>query len=99
MSTLTEQENKPKRNSQAIASLVLGILAILTLPLFGGDCVPQVAGILAIIAGVRAMRALAQFNGQGRSLAIAGIVIGSLGLLVASVVFTLGFMRGAQLLG
>jgi uncharacterized membrane protein HdeD (DUF308 family) len=94
-STPSESEGKTRQNTQAIASLILGIVSILT-PFLQGICVPQVAGILAIIAGIRGLRVASKSDGQGRSLAIAGLVVGGIGLLISIILFTLSVLRGMQ---
>jgi hypothetical protein len=78
MSTSTGQ-GETRRNTQAIASLALGVLSIGLIPFI--SCVPEIAGVLALIAGTRAIRAARETN-AGRGLAIAGMVLGGIGLLV-----------------
>ena len=95
MSSSMPSEEKAKKNTQATASLVMGIISILT-PFLQGICVPQVAGILAIIAGIRGIQFASKSEGQGRSLAIGGLVVGSIGLLISIVSFILSVMRGMQ---
>lgn len=67
----------------AIASLILGILAIVTSLIF---LIPVVLGVLAIIFGIVARKS------SGRGKAIAGIITGSAGIVFsivfAAVVFT-----------
>lgn len=77
----------PKRNGFGTAALVLGILALVTCwTLVGG----VVLGIAAIVLGVlgrgRAKRGEADNGGS----AIAGIVLGALGLVLALVLFSVG---------
>ena len=95
MSSSMPSEEKAKKNTQATASLVMGIISILT-PFLQGICVPQVAGILAIIAGISGLQFASKSEGQGRSLAIGGLVVGSIGLLISIVSFILSVMRGMQ---
>ena len=99
MSTSTEPQDKAKRNQQAIASLVLGVLSIvfaLTANCPGifsvPACVAPVAVLLAFVAGVRGIRAAREL-GQGRKLAIAGMALGGLGLLVFIVLFLPSFLE------
>jgi uncharacterized membrane protein HdeD (DUF308 family) len=91
----SESEGKAKKNTQATASLILGIISILT-PFLQGICIPQLAGIFAIIAGIRGIQFASKSDGQGRSLAIGGLVVGGIGLLISIVLFILSFMRGMQ---
>jgi formylglycine-generating enzyme required for sulfatase activity len=89
MSTPNEQKGETRRNTQAIASLVLGVASVI-LALFNFapglsstlGCVGAAAAVLAFIAGVQGVRAARELDGQGRKLAIAGIATGGLGLLV-----------------
>jgi len=62
----------PKTNSLAIASLVLGIVNML------------VGSILALVFGYRAIHEIDQSNGTqtGRGLAVAGVVLGWVGLVM-----------------
>ena len=61
----------PRTNSYAIASLVLGIVGML------------VGSILALVFGYRAMREIDESQGAqaGRGLAVAGVVLGWVGLV------------------
>jgi hypothetical protein len=62
----------PRTNSYAVASLVLGIVNML------------VGSILALVFGYRAVREIDDSNGTqaGRGLAVAGIVLGWVGLVM-----------------
>lgn len=65
----------PKKKGMAIASLIFGI---------GAFCVPLISTILALLLGIQALRRIrrnpTEFGGEG--MAIAGIVLGSVGLLL-----------------
>jgi hypothetical protein len=61
----------------AIAALVLGILTFV--------CLGPIAGILAIIFGILGMKKAAEI-GNGRGMAIAGIVLGAVGTVVSIIV-------------
>jgi len=66
-------------NPMALASLILGLFAVL----FGIVCSVPIAGILAVIFGLVALVQLGKTPGRpGRGLAIAGIVMGSINLLI-----------------
>jgi uncharacterized membrane protein len=66
---------QPKVAGLAVASLVLGILGFFALPL--------VAPILALVFGYVALSQIKKANGwlTGRGMAIAGVVLGWLGLV------------------
>lgn len=94
MSTPIEPQSKPKRNVLAIASLVLGALAVA----FAQFCsVPGVIsvvgcfGVLVAIAaattGVFGILEARKLAGQGQRLAIGGIVTAAISLLIVTVVF------------
>jgi hypothetical protein len=73
---VSEQKKWPRRTSgSAIASLVLGLLSF---------CVSMVTGIPAIILGALSLRAIKRSGGRvsGKGMAIAGIITGSIGVLL-----------------
>jgi hypothetical protein len=71
----------------ATAALVLGILALITsITVIGG----VLLGLLAVILGVIALRRANRGLALGRGRAIAGIVLGLLGILVAGVLIAAG---------
>lgn len=71
----------------ATAALVLGILALITsITVFGG----VLLGLLAIIFGVIGLRRANRGLALGRGRAIAGIILGVLGILVAGVLIAIG---------
>lgn len=74
-----------KTSGFAIASLVLGIFAVLIgwIPFLGWPFI-----ILALVFGIKALGKIKKENLQGRGMAIAGIVLGSVGLLI---VILMGF--------
>lgn len=61
----------PRTSASAITSLVTGILI----------CIPVVTGLAAIVFGILGIKATARPNVRGRGLAIAGLVLGCVGLL------------------
>jgi hypothetical protein len=62
----------------AVASMVVGIVGVM----FGLLCAAPVPGIVAVILGVIALRQMTNApNPAGRSMAIAGIVLGSINLV------------------
>lgn len=64
---------RPRNNALAIASLVLGIIWI---------C--GIGSILALILGIVALSQIKKTGAGGRGLAIAGIVLGALGILATA---------------
>jgi len=72
------------QNGMAIASMVLGIVALLTMVCEGFGLIP---GILAIIFGVLARKQIGRSDSQGWGMATAGLICGSIavGLVVAGI--------------
>jgi O-antigen ligase len=71
----------------AITALVLGVLALVTSwTIIGG----VLLGLGAIIVGLIALTRIRQGRGQGRAMAVIGIVTAVIGLLVAIGVIVLG---------
>lgn len=66
---------KRRTNGFAVASLVIGILWV------GG-----LGSILALVLGIMGLKQVNRSGQSGKGLAIAGIVLGSLGILTAIVV-------------
>jgi len=76
----SQPEARPLGSGMAIASLVLGILALVTFwTIFGGILL----GLIAIVLGVIALGRVRKGRAAGRGLAIAGVVLGTLGLLLS----------------
>lgn len=67
-------------NGNAIASLVLGICALVVFPPIG---------ILALVFGNRARREIAERGDEGAGLATAGIVLGWIGTALTALVVAL----------
>lgn len=81
-------------NGKAVASLAIGLLA---------GWIPFVAAIIAIVLGVVARREIAASGGKqhGDGLALAGILVGAVGVLLwllIAAVFVFVFVLGAPLL-
>lgn len=74
-------------NTWAVASLVLGIVSI------AGGCIFIIPPLLAIIFGFIALRGANPSTGQasGQGLAIAGIVLGTIGLVIGGLVLSGSF--------
>lgn len=71
------ENTSPKpTNGMAIASMVLGILSILT------TCVGIILGIIGLILGIVALNQIKQSGQSGRGMAIAGIICSSAGLVI-----------------
>lgn len=74
------------RNGLGLAALILGIVAVLTcLFVIGG-----VFGLLAIVLGVLGAGRARRGRATNRGVAIAGIVTGAVGLVVAIVIVVIG---------
>lgn len=85
---MTTLENTSPKNGLATVSLVIGILSALVsfflafAPLWGA-----LLGLIAIVLGVMALGQIKVQGAQGRGQAIAGIVLGALGILWVIVYF------------
>jgi hypothetical protein len=82
----------PTRNGMAIAALVLGILGIV---LFFIPFVGMIPGILGIVFGAVALRAVKR-GGAGRGMAIAGLVCGAIGTVICLIWTVYVFNRVAD---
>lgn len=77
----------PRSNGMATAALVLGIAAcVFFWTVFGGI----VLGLLGLILGVIAARRARGPHGRHRGMAVAGAVLGALGLIASSVIVAIG---------
>ena len=99
----TETQDKTKKNTQANACLILGLISIVfsLFNYFPGflcvlDIVGVVAALLAVLAGVQGLRAAWEIEEQGRKLAIVGIVAGGLGLLLFIIPFIAYVVRDVR---
>jgi hypothetical protein len=74
-----------KTNGLAVASLVLGLLWLFWL-----------GSLLAVIFGFVSLLQIERSNGtqRGRGMAIAGIILGCIGLAVFAAIFIAGFIEG-----
>jgi hypothetical protein len=77
---MAKEKAKAQKSGLAIASLVLGIVSFI--PLVG-----VLLGILAIIFGIVSFSKIKKENLGGRGFAIAGIILGILGLLISVLVY------------
>lgn len=73
----------PRAGGAAIASLVLGILALLS----GIFVIGGVLGLAAIVVGAIALATASNRGGGGKGHAIAGIITGVVGIVLAVIVF------------
>jgi len=89
------QMQPPQGNGIAVASLVLGICALV---LFFLWFLAPILGLLAIIFGALGISKANKIGGKGKGLAIAGLITGVLGLLIsiALVVLFIGFASKAS---
>ncbi len=74
-------QGRPLGSGLAIASLVLGILAVVTFWTYVGGIL---LGLIAIVLGVIALGRVRRGRAAGRGMAIAGVVLGTLGLLFSA---------------
>lgn len=72
-------------NGMAIASMVVGIVGLLT----SWFTIGFIAGVVALILGILSVK-----KPKGKGMAIAGIVTGGLAMLTGIIVFMIGFMIG-----
>jgi hypothetical protein len=105
MSTPTEPQEEPKRNVLAIASLVLGALSVAlaqfcsipgTISVVG--CFGLLVAIAAAATGAFGLREARNLDGQGRRLAVGGIVTAALSLLIVLVVLIPTVLRPGGIL-
>lgn len=75
-----KQINQPK-SGLAIASLILGLVSFI--PMLG-----VILGIIAIVLGSIALRKINKFGLGGKRLAIAGIILGLLGIIFTFVLYS-----------
>lgn len=76
----------------AIASLILGILGLLSgWAVFGG-----VLGLVGVILGIVALVKVKNGTASGKGMAIGGIVTGALGMIVAAVVMVISIVLAGQ---
>jgi hypothetical protein len=68
----------------AIASLVLGIIGVVTFFCYGFGLIPA---LLAIIFGIMGRKQIARSDEQGRGIATAGLICGSITLGVPLLIF------------
>jgi hypothetical protein len=83
--------NVPRSNGKAVASLVLGIVGIFVCPI--------IASVLAIIFGYSARTEIAASRGtqSGDSNAVAGIILGCVGLVLYAVGIIIWIMVAATI--
>jgi hypothetical protein len=71
----------PSTNGSAVASLVLGIVGLLTC-----GYTFFIAPVLAVVLGVKARRQIRESGQQGDGMALAGIITGVIGLVVSAAI-------------
>ena len=71
----------PKNNTLAMASLIVGILALAGFAILGAGF-GGIIGIVAIVLGVIALNQIKKQGGQGKNLAMIGIALGGLSLAI-----------------
>lgn len=85
--TQTKEAQEPKKNKKGfcIASMVLGIVALVFFCLW---YISIPCGILAIIFGILGLKSV------NRGMAIAGLVTGSIGLIISTLIIIILFIFG-----
>jgi len=79
-----------ERSRYALASVLLGMLSL-------PDVAIVIPGIAAVVTGALGLRELKQKPGvKGKNLCLAGIVLGSISLLVAIVIYSSRFWYHAE---
>ena len=78
-----------KTSGYAIASLVCGVVGVMT-------CCVFVPSVLAVVFGFSALPPIRQGEVRGRGLAISGIVLGIIGIVVGIAVFASGLWSSAD---
>lgn len=86
---MSTETNNSAKNSLATTSMVLGILAIICIVIFGVSPA-GLLGISAIVTGIISLNQIKKQGGTGKGSAITGIVLGTIPLVVMSVLILLG---------
>lgn len=74
-----------KNNGKAIASLVLGIIAIVTIFTGYGAIIGLIMGVVGIVLGVNAKKEIDATGEEGKGMATAGLVCSIIGTVIAGV--------------
>ncbi|MFE5712249.1 DUF4190 domain-containing protein [Streptomyces sp. NPDC056501] len=80
-------------NGMGIASMVLGIVAVVGFCLYG---VNIILGILALIFGIIGLKKAGRGEATNRGMALAGVILGSVGIVVGSVILGLIIWAATQ---
>ncbi|MFE7587067.1 DUF4190 domain-containing protein [Streptomyces gardneri] len=80
-------------NGMGIASMVLGIIAAVGFCLYGLNII---LGILALIFGIIGMKKAGRGEATNRGMALAGVILGAVGIVVGSVVLGLIIWAATQ---
>jgi hypothetical protein len=72
---------KPSTNGMAIASLVLGLVGFFTC-----GYTFFIAPVLAVVFGVKGRRQIRETGQQGDGMALAGIILGVIGLVISAAI-------------
>lgn len=76
-------------NGKAVASLILGILSIVTIIFVG---LGIILGIIGLILGIIGLREIKRFKQEGRKMAITGIICSSLGIILPIILTVISAM-------
>ncbi|MEF2968597.1 DUF4190 domain-containing protein [Paenibacillus sp. M1] len=96
-SPLTESYVPPqaKTSGKAIASLILGIISLITLPLGGSivlGIIGFISGIVAIVFSSLSFKEIKRGQVRGRGMAIAGLVCGIFSTALNVLAFVISFV-------
>lgn len=76
-------------NGLAVASLVVGIIGLLTFWACGGG---GLLGVIAVVLGILGLNKAKEMNDNGRGLALGGIITGGLAIVAGILVFVFWFV-------
>ncbi|MFI9211877.1 MULTISPECIES: DUF4190 domain-containing protein [unclassified Streptomyces] len=80
-------------NGMGIASMVLGIVAVVGFCLYGLNII---LGILALIFGIIGLKKAGRGEATNRGMALAGVILGAVGIVVGAVILGLIIWAGTQ---
>jgi predicted PurR-regulated permease PerM len=84
-------DRPPPRNGMPLAAMLLGVVSLAGVFLFRSVFISVIAGLLGLVFGILAFRQVKRGIADKRGFAIAGIVLGALGLVVSVVLLVLSY--------